>query len=313
MRQPKVSSYYTARPAPAPIARAPEDDYQFVDLFAGIGGASQGATQAGLRVVLAIDSDKFMLGVHELNHPEATHMNIELPPKQPLPLPTSGKWHLHGSPPCNKVSRINQDVTPEQRKHGLSLVRWYLRYALASNATSFSMEQVPAECVLKVVKKFKRRHPGKLDYCVVNCYDLGVPQTRKRLIAGTPALIDRLRRRRAVRKSVADVIAEPGGTHTRIEATASGTKACRVLNSWDDFCRPIGRPAATVTARNGLRWATPFSGVEPHKMATRDLLAIQSFPPDYELGKLSRTNGRKGAGNALPPLAMRELLRPLRP
>ena len=48
-------------------------------------------------------------------------------------------------------------------------------------------------------------------------------------------------------------------------------------------------------------------------MATRDLLAIQSFPPDYELGKLSRTNGRKGAGNALPPLAMRELLRPLRP
>ena len=113
-------------------------------------------------------------------------------------------------PACNKVSRINQDVTPEQRKHGLSLVRWYLRYALASNATTFSMEQVPAECVLKVVKKFKRRHPGKLDYCVVNCYDLGVPQTRKRLIAGTPALIDRLRRRRAVRKSVADVIARAG-------------------------------------------------------------------------------------------------------
>ena len=151
-----------------------------------------------------------MLGVHELNHPEATHIVTELPPQQPLPLPTAGKWHLHGSPPCNKVSRINQDVTPEQRKHGLSLVRWYLRYALASSATTWSMEQVPAECVLKVVKKFKRRHPGKLDYCVVNCYDLGVPQTRKRLIAGTPELIDRLRRRRTVRRCVADVIARPG-------------------------------------------------------------------------------------------------------
>jgi site-specific DNA-cytosine methylase len=173
------------------------------------------------------------------------------------------------------------------------------------------MEQVPADCVLKVVEKFKRRHPGRLDYTVINCWDLGVPQTRKRLIAGTPMLIEKLRRRRTVRRSVADVIAEPGGTHTRIEATASGTKDHRVINSWNDFCRPISRPAATVTARNGLRWATPFSGIEPHKMPTRDLLAIQSFPPDYELGKLSKARGRQGAGNALPPRAMQEFLRPL--
>jgi len=311
MRQSKVSAYYAARPAPAHVARAPDEDYQFVDLFCGIGGASQGAAQAGLRVVLAVDFDKFMLGVHELNHPDATHMNIEMPPQQPLPLPTTGKFHLHGSPPCNKVSRINKAVTPEQRKQGLSLVRWYLKFALASDATTFSMEQVPADCVLKVVQKFKRKHKGRLDYTVINCWDLGVPQTRKRLIAGTPALIEKLRRRRTVRRSVADVIAEPGGTHTRIEATASGTKAHRVINSWDDFCRPISRPAATVTARNGLRWATPHCGIEPHKMGTRDLLTIQSFPSDYELGKLSRANGRKGAGNALPPAAMRELLRPL--
>ena len=78
-------------------------DMRFVDLFCGIGGASQGAAQAGLRVVLAVDVDKFMLGVHELNHPDATHIVAELPPEQPLPLPKAGKWHLHGSPPCGKV------------------------------------------------------------------------------------------------------------------------------------------------------------------------------------------------------------------
>ena len=139
MRQPKVSAYYTARTAPIPTPRAPDEDYAFVDLFAGIGGASTGATQAGLRVVLAVDFDKHMLGVHELNHPDATHIVTELPPQQPLPLPTKGKWHLHGSPPCGKVSRINQAVTAEQRKHGLGLVRWYLRYALASSATTWTM------------------------------------------------------------------------------------------------------------------------------------------------------------------------------
>jgi len=261
--------------------------------------------------VLAVDSCKRMLGVHAQNHPESTHIVTELPPQRPLPLPTAGKFHLHGSPPCTEVSCINMLATPEQRKHGLGLVRWYLRYALASGATSFSMEQVPASSVLKVVKRFKRKHPGKIDYCVVNCHDLGVPQTRKRLIAGTPALIDKLRRRRAVRRSVEDVIADPGGTHTRIETTASGPVTRRNANCWNSFCRPISRPAATVTASHGLRWAVPGSGVKPVTMGSRDLLLLQSFPEDYKLRGLSNTVARKGIGNALPPTMMRELLRPL--
>ena len=260
---------------------------------------------------MAVDSCERMLGVHAQNHPGARHVVTELPPQRPLPLPTKGKWHLHGSPPCTELSCINMLATPEQRKHGLSLVRWYLKYALASGATTWSMEQVAAKSVLRVVEKLRRKHPGKLDYTVVNCHDLGVAQTRKRLIAGTPKLIDKLRRRRAIRRCVQDVIADPGGTHTRIETTASGPVTRRKANCWDHFCRPISRPAATVTASHGLRWAVPGSGVKPVTMGSRDLLLLQSFPEDYKLCGLSNTVARRGIGNALPPLVMRELLRPL--
>ena len=311
MRQPKISAHFAARPAPAPSPCAPEEDYAFVDLFAGLGGASQGATEAGLRVVLAVDVCAKMLDIHAQNHPEATHICTELPPTRPLPLPTQGKWHLHGSPPCNQVSRINMLATDEQRKRGLFLVRWYLKYALASGATSWSMEQVPDRGVVRVVEKMRRKHRGRLDYCVINCWNLGVPQTRKRLIAGTPSLIDKLRRRRAVRCSVEDVVAKPGGTHTRIETTGSGPVTRRRANCWDSFCRPISRPAATVTASHGLRWAAPGSGIRPFPIDPCDLLLLQSFPEDYKLCGYCNTFTRRGIGNALPPRAMCELLRPL--
>ena len=70
------------------------------DLFAGCGGASTGAVDAGYEVVLAvdakgplplIDADAGALAMHaanpRANHPSATHVCAALPPALPLPLP----------------------------------------------------------------------------------------------------------------------------------------------------------------------------------------------------------------------------------
>jgi len=74
-----------------------ESPGKFVDLFAGYGGASTGATNAGYDVVLAVDNWEHAVGVHQLNHPQTQHLCMELPPAEPLPLPEAGeKWHLHG-------------------------------------------------------------------------------------------------------------------------------------------------------------------------------------------------------------------------
>ena len=87
-----------------PTAAGPID---VVDLFCGVGGFSEGARQAGHRVVLAVDSNTSALDAHKLNHPLAVHELAILPAEnlQQL-LPSAGaKWHLHGSPPCTKLSR----------------------------------------------------------------------------------------------------------------------------------------------------------------------------------------------------------------
>ncbi len=43
------------------------------DLFAGAGGSSEGARQAGARVVWAANHWPLAVEVHELNHPETAH------------------------------------------------------------------------------------------------------------------------------------------------------------------------------------------------------------------------------------------------
>ena len=108
-----------------PTATGPID---VVDLFCGVGGFSEGARLAGHRVVLAIDSNKSALDAHKLNHPSAVHELVILPAEnlQQL-LPSAGtKWHLHGSPPCTKLSRAGgTNRSAADRAEGLFLVNWF--------------------------------------------------------------------------------------------------------------------------------------------------------------------------------------------
>ena len=117
-----------------------EDRGKFVDLFAGIGGASTGATNAGYNVVLAVDNWELAMETHAINHPRTHHLCMQLPPAagEELPLPAAGeKWHLHGSPPCTLLSEANHRTrTAEEFAEGLAMVRWYIDYALASSATT---------------------------------------------------------------------------------------------------------------------------------------------------------------------------------
>mgnify|MGYP001398495547 CR=1 FL=1 len=77
------------------------------------------------------------------------------------------------------------------------------------------------EVLVEAVEAVMRLHPGQLDYCTVDCFHLGVPQHRKRLVAGTPRLIRKLRVRRTRTRVVKDVIPHPRGTHTRPNATGA--------------------------------------------------------------------------------------------
>ena len=159
---------------------------------------------------------------------------------------------------------------------------------------------------------------GGLAKGAVDCFRLGVPQHRKRLIAGTPRLIRKLRMRRTRPRVVKDVIPNPRGTHTRPNATGASARidkaGARTLKGYryadDDLCRPLDQAAPTVTAKHGVHWATPGSNTRPFQMSPKELLLLQTFPVDYKLSR-SKTLSVRGVGNAVPPKLMRELLRPI--
>src|SRR3989338_9614250 len=114
-------------------------DYMLVvDLFCGCGGVSTGASRAGHKVVLAVDCWDTALEVHELNYPDTVHINYtlggDLRACKALimkHLPRGARWHLHGSPPCQKLSIANR--TKGDVDGGMDLVEWYLQLVKACN------------------------------------------------------------------------------------------------------------------------------------------------------------------------------------
>ena len=309
MRQPSVPELLSQ------WSSAPREDLGFVDLFCGIGGASEGARQAGLDVVLAVDSDQTLLDVHELNHPRAQHLCVELPvAAAELPLPTGQRFWLHGSPPCQVLSRGNKHCTADDRGEAAALVRWFVEFALASDCVVWSMEQSPAREVVDFLEAFRRR-PGnraRVAYTIMDFVEIGLPQNRRRLIAGSPEVVARLGRAPRVSRSVADVIYAPRGTHVRNRAILSyrgprDKPTSKLLRrTIKDYCRSIDGPSHTVTATS-LRWVSPHLKRPVHgPLTVEDTQLLQSFPLNYRTGASARL-ARLGVANALPPLVLRAM------
>lgn len=259
------------------------------------------------------------MNIHKLNHPETTHICTTLPSEQPLPLPSPGEvWHLHASPPCTLLSKAaNKDRTDEQREDGLKMVRWYIDFALESSATTWSMEQVPTRMVKRLLRSYRLArapHRNHIDWDVFDFYDFGVPQHRKRILAGSPSLIAKMRRAKKQRRSVQEFIAQPKGTHLRNNSLygnlpKNGNKEERKKYSKDELVVPITGPSYTVCAAQGLRWATPHTDTPLTWLTAQESARLQAFPEGYQLhenNKISQT----GVGNAVPPPVITEMLRP---
>ena len=296
-----------------------EDACKFVDLFCGMGGASTGAASLGYKIHLAVDSCERALSVHEMNHPGALHVCMRLPPPpsvgtEALPLPASGeRWHCHGSPPCTALSIVRTTAcTTGQRNEGLALVRWYLDFALTTHATTWSMEQVPTPPVMRVLHEYRARYgPRRIAFAVVDFATLGVPQTRVRVLAGTPKLIQRIQCMHCARRSVLSVIKTPRGTHIRSEKLYEGrprkyaTK--RRKCGKHENCRSVHGLCYTVVAYKPLRWATPTLDRPLIRLTVEETAALQTFSPHcFKHHTASVANVQ--LGNAIPPLVMRHMM-----
>lgn len=276
-----------------------------VDLFCGIGGFSEGARRAGHRVVMAVDADATALATHRANHREcARHVHATLPAGLP-PLPTTGRWHLHASPPCQSLSQANR--RRPDAPAGLALVAWYLALVERARPTTWSLEQVATPATVGLLAEWRARHPATCDYEVVWCYRYGVPQNRNRLVAGSPELVRRLRARADLADATVRAALPDAPTAWLMSATDNtpdrhgGHRPLRP----EECMRPTSRPSYTVLTSKVPRWVRA-DGEVVRRLTPRECARLQTFPDAYELG----ARAYRGVGNAMPVELARRLVQP---
>jgi site-specific DNA-cytosine methylase len=174
------------------------------------------------------------------------------------------------------------------------------------------MEQVPMSILIDVLQKRKERKPEWYDFEVIVASDFGVPQKRRRVLAGDPQTIRRLRsnRDRANRsvsvRAAFDAESKPLPSEWIMNSTTNqplrdkegrGVSGFRKMRP-EEHTRSIDEPAYTVLARHALRWVQQDGSVV-RPLTPEEGARLQSFPHGYFLGHVHK---QRLVGNALSPL-----------
>lgn len=289
-----------------------------VDLFAGWGGFTEGATQAGVQVQWAANHWPLAVEAHALNHPHAKHVCQDLRQADWTQLPAYDL--LLASPACQGHSQASQ---PKRRT-----------YHDALRATAWSVVDCadvtePRAIIVENVVDFRRwRLYGawrmaletlgyQLQEMVLTASQHGTPQRRKRLFivatrdgakvslapdkqeASFRSCIEGGRHRwrsvSAAKPNVKARIAKGRGNHGRTFLTQHVTGHPGV---------GLGEPIRTITTKD--QWCL-VDGDRYRSLTTRELARGMGFPDSYAWPEgTSRTDQIKGLGNAVcPPLAKR--------
>ena len=168
---------------------------QVVDLFCGLGGFSAGAINAGATVILGADQDSVPLKLWAANVPSGRAKLVTLGKDRDvieLPQP-SPSLHIHASPPCTDLSSArNGAATAADVEGGVLMMRWALDLVLERGDHSWSIENVSTPTTRSLLAEYADRFPDWVGYATLNASDFGASQTRIRLIAAPPKLIQLL-------------------------------------------------------------------------------------------------------------------------
>jgi len=276
----------------------PKDVY-VIDLFCGCGGFSEGARQAGAKVILAVDCWKEALAVHEANHPETEHLCTTLGGDLDefasfltgfidLNVPPGGHVHIHASPPCQLISQVNRDRDVSQ---GLKLVNWSLNLIHQVNPHSWSLEEVYAQELMPYIESFGGG--------VIHMKKYGIPSTRRRIILGPLNVSRMIEESPTCLQGILDKCNYtcPTGFDRQTDGTRNGKDRVQLsTRSLQELSYTVTGTAPYLVNANGVRKLLPV-----------DICAcIQTFPLDYF--KVEVPKMRRMVANAVPPKMARVLV-----
>src|SRR5579884_465596 len=221
-----------------------------VDLFAGMGGTSLGASQAGLKVLLSANHWPVAVATHRLNHPDVDHVTQDLQQADFYTWPDFDV--LLASPACQGHSRARGKEQP--RHDATRSTAWAVVSAAEAKRPSYLVVENVADFTRWQLYPQWRWCLEALGYAlteqVLNAADFGVPQERRRLfIVG-------------VHKDAGPALSIPQGTAAHVPASTILDDGAA---NWSAVNRP-GRSAATLRRiengrrRFGGRFLAPFFG-----------------------------------------------------
>ena len=273
-----------------------------VDLFAGLGGMTCGALEAGASVVLAVDSDPTPLKVLGANAPATTTVVATLGEgRDEVSLPSAAPdLHVHLSTPCTELSAARRSANADTAA-GLEMMRWAVDFVLDRNDCSWSLENVPTKATRELMTELAAAHPERVAFGVFDSAEFGAPQSRLRLIAGPPKLVRMLQGIPSVRRvSVRDAFEQAGQ-----ELPAAYYKNQTTRKNGAPTMRSVETQSFTVCAAHALRWCDA-TGQTVRVMTARDSATLMTFPSYWVLPKGCRLVRRRlrhgadeGAGAAL--------------
>lgn len=164
-------------------------NYIGIDYFAGAGGMSLGAFQAGVTVTLAIEVDAQAARTYSINHPTTQILNTDIR-KFEKPEIKHGTPNdiivMFGGPPCQGFSTSNQ-----KNRHIDNPVNWlfkdYLAHAELIRPDWLVIENVTGIITTengyfwREIKKELNRLNYTCETWILDASDFGVPQRRRRL------------------------------------------------------------------------------------------------------------------------------------
>lgn len=296
-----------------------------VDLFAGAGGFTEGARQAGLQVVWAANHWRAAVDTHALNHPEVAHACQDLQQADFTQLPRHDA--LLASPSCQGHSPARGKERPHH--DAARATAW----AVVTCAEVHRQDVIVCENVKEWATRWVLwpawvAAMNALGYTVaphiVDAADYGIPQNRERLIVvctKSRAPFKLRDRRGTPHEAIGPHIDwSDAGKWGPINARLAPATLARIARGRADFGarfvmpyygsgsgltgRSLERPVGTITTRD--RWAV-VDGDRMRMFSVEEYRRAQSFPDGYQL-PANIKDAKMMLGNAIPPRLAREVL-----
>ncbi|MCL2311139.1 MAG: DNA cytosine methyltransferase [Firmicutes bacterium] len=163
-------------------------NYTGIDLFAGAGGLSLGATLAGIDVSLAVEKDRFASETYALNHTNTITLNDDVTNIKKFPtamMKSSKQKILFGGPPCQGFSTSNRRTRHRNNpqnwlyKEFIRMLKlWQPDWVVFENVTGI-VEFESSSFVNRLISDFETAG-YTCSYAILNAADFGIPQRRKR-------------------------------------------------------------------------------------------------------------------------------------